>query len=328
MHTSITKNKIAAIVVFGFFFLFVVFASMLVNKYRHTSNAKASSFCQCTDPEVCYPDGCSRKPKTNDNQFDEGRYDSVCSQFDPGYRISDELLVHFCSSRQPDCCFDIYKYKDTRLCCFQERWTCHPSLCAGASGSSGCGKYWSLPGDWSTYGCVKSQGGQTVPAWGLPQGLPIGNPTNPPITQPTNTQAPPPPTNTIIPTNPSIQPPSVTNTPSVQIPATQYPTNTQVTPTTYTPSQLTETPSPTYFVNPTIAAIPTPTTKPKTAKEIASNFINPNNINVLNEYTKKPLNAPIEGYEALRNIDRSLESFVNIYIMKVKIFLISINPLK
>ena len=210
--------------------LFVLSATVIIAISQFTSeqanlfttSSKAAETvpeCKCTDSDVCYPDGCSRKPKTSNNTFDEARYDAVCKQFDPGYRMPDRLIQFYCSQHQPDCCFDIYRYKDDRLCCFQERWTCHPSLCEGASGNGDCGKYWGLPGGWDAYGCVKKDSnGNKVPYWGLPPGLPGAS-------QPTSTPVPP--TSTPRPTTP---PPTATPRPSTTAPtATTKPS--QITPT-------------------------------------------------------------------------------------------------
>ena len=79
------------------------------------------------------------------------------------------LFSIIAQSNNPSCCEDIYKYKDDRLCCFQERWTCHPSLCEGATGNGDCGKYWHLPPEFpNQYGCVK------LGANGQPEGR-LGN---------------------------------------------------------------------------------------------------------------------------------------------------------
>ena len=216
---------------------------------RNTTAAEASEVCKCTDDDVCYPDGCSRKPKSDNNTFDEARYDDVCKQFDPGYRMPEPLFQHYCAVRQPDCCFDIYKYKESRLCCWQERYVCHPSLCEGSSGGDGCGKYWGVPrDDWNDYGCVKRDSNnrdEIIPKYGVAPGLPGGGGgTNPtatpqPTSIPQNTATPQPATATATPapnqqtTSTPVPNPTQTNNNS-QSGITRFP----IVPPTATPTRI------------------------------------------------------------------------------------------
>ena len=327
MRVHESRKKIIVIVFFGIVSIAAVTTGLLIQNNRNVSSSQASSICNCTDENVCYPSGCSRKPKTEDNRFDEARYDSVCKQFDPGYRMSDERIEFYCSQQQPDCCFDIYRYKDDRLCCFQERWTCHPSLCEGAGGNGDCGKYWSLPRDWNAYGCVKKGAdGSKIPAWGLPPGLPGTAPTSTPpptaTTQPTATP-------TTVPQATATPRPANTSTPSpsptvlISPNATQGPTVTTVAQSTSAP----QAPSPTAQ---TQAQQPTPTTvqsqntdtvlppfelpkfvPPKIAiKDIAK----PENIEKVNEVTDPPLTAIKDTFITVQRYDQRLEIFVERYV--------------
>jgi len=311
-------KKMIVVMLFGILSAGIFATGSFVQQQRNTSNTNASSICNCTDSNVCYPDGCSRKPKTSNNQYEESRYDSVCKQFDLGYRVPDSILIPFCSQRQPDCCFDVYKYKESRLCCWQERYSCHPSLCEGSSGGAGCGQYWSLYKG-GAYGCVvPGANGEAVPAWGLPPGLPG-------TSQPTNTPQP------IIPTN---------------TPATQQPTNTPMPTSTVPPNQPTSTPAPTnspiptnqqptnaaniqpsYNPQPTNPPLPTntpyifPTIEIKSPKELAREFINPESIQKLERNTEKVFNAPKEGLNTIKEADQKLERTAYSWIVRVRIFI-------
>lgn len=306
------------------------FSSTFLNKNQsRTTAARADSVCKCTDDNVCYPDGCSRKPKTSNNTFSEDRYDSVCKQFDPGYRMPDSLIQHFCSVRQPDCCFDIYRYKDSRLCCFQERWTCHPSLCKGSSGGDGCGKYWGLPGGWDAYGCVKKgPDGDKIPYWGLPPGLPNGTvPTSTPTNNPTSQ----PPTATPT-TGSNNTNPTATNTPQPtgnnggnNSGVTNYP----IVPPTVTPTRVvsqngsnslnlpTSAPTTSNGNNNDDVALPNidiPDIAFKPPNQVLKDTVTTQNIEKLNQVTDPPLNVAQNTFIAIKTYDQQIENSVESWI--------------
>ncbi len=356
MSTKRHVKEIGLLVLFLVISLAVISAGILIQNNQNTTRTEASSYCKCDDNDKCYPDGCSRKPKTDDNTFSESRYDNVCgdSSLDPGYRMPDGLIQHFCSEQQPSCCFDIYKYKDDRLCCFQERWTCHPSLCEGASGNGDCGKYWHLPNNgWKAYGCVKEgSDGDEIPYWGLPPGLPGGsghqaqNPTNTP------------------------QPPTATRIPS----PTERPQNTQNTPVPTQPSNnggrpsgITHIPvsSPTP-IRPTQKADPSPSnldtqgngnsgfqvdTAPNqhAQNQQSANTNNPNQVNIpqieftspqqilkeavtvetiaqIDRVTEKPLGIAKDTFVTVKTYDQKLESMVESWIFKIRIQIQKLLP--
>ncbi len=349
---------LAAIVIFSI----SQFTSEQANFFTTSSKAAETvPECRCTDDDVCYPDGCSRKPKTSNNTFDEARYDAVCKQFDPGYRMPDRLIQFYCSVHQPDCCFDIYKYKDSRLCCWQERYICHPSLCEGSSGGDGCGKYWGLPGGWDSYGCVqRGSDGEKEPVWGLPPGLPAGSqPTNTPV-PPTNT--PRPPTSTPRPTTTSptatTRPsqPTATLRPNQPTPTTKPGTTNQPTvppgqPTnTISPANpnTTSTPAPTWTITPNNPYDPQPTesspfslpffgrkepvnpsdpqqvSEPieiKSPKELAREVVNPESVQKLDQATEKPLTKAKEGFDTVKKYDQKLESYFEGWIFRIRVWM-------
>ncbi len=218
------------IILISFLTLMVIFVTSRKNQATIISRAQSNipAKCNCTDPTMCSPDGCSRVPKSSSNTFDEDRYDNVCNKFDPGYRMPDAIIQYYCSVQQPSCCEDIYKYKDDRLCCFQERWTCHPSLCEGATGNGDCGKYWHLPPEFpNQYGCVKlGANGQPEGVWGTPPGLP-GNQVKPTNTPRANRPTPTPTRRPTIATPTKIPTPTMPN----QVPTGTWPTRTIQTPT-------------------------------------------------------------------------------------------------
>jgi hypothetical protein len=210
--------------------------------------------CSCNDSSKCYSDGCSRKPKTAQNTFDEGRYDSVCAGNPPFTFPGGVSDKYFCSEHQPDCCFDLKKYHDNRLCCWQERFYCHPSLCNGTSNQ--CGWYW----DWHSqyagyqYACVMENSPTDLPpAWPLPPNL--GG-----VTQPSPTKAP-----TAVPTQ------------------RPQPTTILQQPTTYH----SPTPAPTTVVgttNPQATHTPIPTSPPANTTPMTINGNNPYQINSPTSY--------------------------------------------
>lgn len=227
------------------------------------TEAAAPSDCRCDNSDVCYPDGCSRKPKTSSNTFDDTRYDNVCSQYDLGYPPSESVFRYLCGERQPDCCFDVYNYKESRFCCWQERYLCHPSLCEGSSGGSGCGWWWGPGYDSRTgkylsetpegYGCVIGDHNNLQAKYGIPPNLPNAATATPRPATPTRTPTQRPPTNT--PTRPASNPTATPTTPPGVPTNTPVPGNPTATPTTR-PGVPTNTPPP--GVNPTS----TPTTPP------------------------------------------------------------------
>ncbi len=351
-----TKRHVKEILLLSIFLvasISVVSTGVLIQNNQNTTNTEASSYCKCDNNDVCYPDGCSRKPKSDNNTFDEGRYNQVCndSKYDPGYRMSDGLIQHFCSEQQPSCCFDIYKYKDDRLCCFQERWTCHPSLCEGASGNGDCGKYWGLPNDWDAYGCVKKDSnGDKVPYWGLPPGLPNGN-----QSQPTST--PQPPTATKIPT-PTIQPQNPQNTP---IP-TQINNNGQSNTSGITnipvasPTRITAEPTQSGdsfafdFQNDTNTdnnensntnqsdqqnqpstnnnsiSLHMPQIELKSPKQILHEVITVETVEKVNQITDPPLSAAKTTFVTVKSYDQKLESTVESWLFKIRVVIQKILP--
>jgi|GEM_PF-3595528 len=289
---------------------------------KRAVSTQASSLCKCDNADKCYPDGCSRKPKTEQNTYIEARYDNVCgdSSIDPGYRMSDALILNFCSQQQPACCFDVYKYKDSRLCCWQERYACHPSLCEGSSGGEGCGWYWYLHGITGPYGCVTSDAnGQPQPMWGLPPGLPNSQ-------QPTNTPAPIIPTNTVAPAATITPNPQSTNKPtSAPVIPTQAAGQPTIIPTSVQVTQ--NNPQPTIGMVLEPSATPRLTLPPieiKTPQEIAHEIINPESVSKLSEKTDKPLNAVKNGFNNMKQYDQKLESIINEYIFQLRIKLLEL----
>ncbi|MBP9691379.1 hypothetical protein KBD81_04845 [Candidatus Woesebacteria bacterium] len=320
--------RLIGMVVFSLLFVIVSiamsrFTSNQANRLTTSSQASSSipAECKCTDPTMCSPDGCSRVPKSPSNTFDEGRYDNVCNQFDPGYRMPDSIIQYYCSVQQPSCCEDIYRYKDDRLCCFQERWSCHPSFCEGVTqGNGDCGKYWHIERqDWNTYGCVqRGANGQIEGMWGLPPGLPGGSqPTNTPAPQPTAPQ----PTNT----RPPQQPTTANQQPTATIQPTRYnPAPTSASqPTTFI-QPTTDYQLPTTYVTQT-TALPTPVPiEFKSPKELAQEVINPESVTKLSTATEKPLNAPKKIFTTIENIDSSIEAQVDKWTFETRIFFLNL----
>ncbi|QQS44509.1 hypothetical protein IPM65_02835 [Candidatus Roizmanbacteria bacterium] len=86
-------------------FIIAVIISISVSQYTSergklfTTASKASESveeCTCDDQDICYPDGCTRKPKTPQNTYDDDRYSYVCDQnkprWPPNNRVSTLLL--------------------------------------------------------------------------------------------------------------------------------------------------------------------------------------------------------------------------------------------
>jgi len=307
-----TYKKFTAIIMLSSLSLIVLGTSLFVQKQKNISSTQAASNtpakCSCTDPNYCYPDGCSGKVITSDNRFDDGRYKKACSSIDFGWPPDIEVQKYFCSIKQPDSCFDVYTYKDDRLACFIERWFCHPSLCEGSSGKGDCGKYWRLPDGWTSYGCVKGPDNDHLsPIWeNLPPNLPNGQ-----AQQPTATPIPPtqPPTNP-----PTAVPTSKPNEPTY----TPAPTSAQNNPTP-TASALRPTIIPTQSNAPAIILTPTstpikfqaPNVKFDYPKEIAKRVINPENISFLNSKTEKALKLPSDIFDSIIALDNQLENYAN-----------------
>jgi len=328
MRVHESRKKIIVIVFFGIVSVAAVSTGLLIQSNRNISSSQADSVCKCTDDDVCYPDGCSRKPKTSDNRFDEERYDSVCRQFDPGYRMPEPLFVHYCSVHQPDCCADILTYGDSRLCCWQERYVCHPSFCEGSSGGDGCGKYWDVPrDDMNDYGCVKRDSNDRdniIPKYGIAPNVPGDQPTNTPIptatTQPTATPRPqatatPRPGNTATPTPSPTLPPNATQGPTVTTGAQSTGTQQAPSPTTQTQAQQ---PAPTssqqsQYNNDTVLP---PFELPKFAppKIAIKDIAKPENIEKVNKATDQPLTAVKDTFIAVKRYDEKLEIFVERYV--------------
>jgi len=281
-----------------------------------TSNIPAK--CNCTNPNDCYPDGCSGKPKTLDNKLDSDRYDRVCKKLDFGWPPTLEVQNYFCSIRQPDSCFDIYKYKDDRYACFMERWFCHPSLCEGAGGNGDCGKYWHLPNGWTSYGCVKGpDNDHLTPIWGpLPPNLPgEQQPTNTPVVATntpmplvaTNTPVPPQPTHTNVPNAPTNTPPP-TNTPIPNMP-TQQPVAQQ--PPTAQP----------IGINPQTTNVPQ---KPQQINLLPP-FPNKQDIvRSLDVTTAKPLAVVNTSYNEVISVDKQIEALAESWIFRARIALLKL----
>ncbi|MDP4011314.1 MAG: hypothetical protein Q8P72_03750 [Candidatus Roizmanbacteria bacterium] len=321
-------KKLIIVVVFGLISFSVVGMGSLIQQQKNAQNAQAAgntpAKCNCTDPNNCYPDGCSGKPKTPDNKLDGDRYDQVCKNINFGWPPDLEVQDYFCSIRQPDSCFDVRKYKDDRYACFMERWFCHPSLCEGAGGNGDCGKYWHLPPEFpNAYGCVKlGANGQTVPLWGdLPPNLPGGGgqqPTNTPQPQATATPQPQP-TSTVPPNQPTstVEPNQPTSTPALMyspIPTTRQPTSTTNIEPSYNPP-------PTNPPLPTNTPYIFPTIDVKSPKELAREVINPESIQKLERSTEKVLNTPKEGLNTIKQADQTLERTAHSWIEKARAFI-------
>lgn len=319
MKVHNTYKKLMVIILLVSLSLIVVTTSLLVQNQKNSSKAQAASNtpekCNCNDPNYCYPDGCSGKPMTSDNRYDDDRYKKACGSIDFGWPPDIEVQKYFCSIKQPASCFDVYKYKDDRLACFMERWFCHPSLCAGSSGNGDCGKYWRLPEGFTGYGCVKGPDNNNLSlVWGnLPPNLPNGQAQQPTTTPIIPTQLP-----TEIPTAiPTEKPNQPTSTPaptSSPIPTNQQPTNVA----DIDPSYNSPPPNPPI---PTNTPYKFPTIEIKSPKELAREVINPENIQKLERSTEKVLDAPKEGLDMIKKADQILERTANSWITRIQIFI-------
>lgn len=298
------KNRFIKIIPLFFvvlLFLSFFIISILLRKEKVIFKSKAAdnlpSVCNCTDPDNCYPDGCSGKVINENNTFDDSRYDQVCKNINFGWPPAIDLQKHFCSIRQPDCCADVYKYKDDRFCCFVERWFCHPSLCVGVSGNGDCGKYWNVPDEYKnnpgSYGCIQwTDPNAKTPFWGLPPGLPEG--AQPTVPVPTAIPI-------IYPTSPPPQ---------------------DIPPTEYIPP-----PEPTTFVIPPPQDLPLPQVTPQTDKPLFSlpSFILPTietakiKMNVKNTIIKseKVSQIPSDAASTIIQWDKSFEALIVQYIQSL-----------
>lgn len=247
------KKTDIRLMVFSIIFILAAIISLAVSQFTSerersfTTSSKASESvpeCKCDDQDICYPDGCTRKPKTPQNTYDDDRYTYVCEQNVPKWPPTVEYQRYYCAQHQPDCCADMVAHQDSRFCCFMERWHCHPNYCNLLTGDKrDCGKYWSIPSGWSEYGCViKDSSGNKVPKYGLAPNIPGGNPTATPV-PPTATFTPRPPTATPRPQQP-------TSTPRPEPTSTLRPNQPTPTPTTTRPGQPTSTPRPNQPTNP------------------------------------------------------------------------------
>lgn len=312
-----------SIIAISFLTLMVIFVTSRKNQVTIISQAQSNipAKCNCTDPNICYSDGCSGKPKTPDNKLDSNRYDQVCKNINFGWPPDIEVQKYFCSIKQPDSCFDINKYKDDRYACFMERWFCHPSLCAGAGGKGDCGKYWHLPDGWTSYGCVQGpDNNHLTPVWGnLPPGLPGDQVT------PTNTPRPAVVTPTPLPTRrPTIATPTKIPTPTMpnQVTAGTWPTRTiQIPSPTLQPSQETIPP----VVIPTIpkqtsnSPLPTDIVLPPKVFVIPTFKINfSNKIKAIKESGAETVNAsskildlPTAIFQQILNLDSLLKNKID-----------------
>lgn len=365
MSTKRHVKEILLLSVFLIASISVISTGVLIQQNQNTTNTEASSYCKCDDNDKCYPDGCSRKPKTSDNKFDEGRYDSVCgdSGLDPGYRMSDGLIQHFCSEQQPSCCFDIYKYKDDRLCCFQERWTCHPSLCKGASGNGDCGKYWGLPSGWDAYGCVKKDSnGDKVPYWGLPPGLPgesnstpTSTPKPPTSAPPTATKIPTPtkqtqtPQNTAVPTQPqgnnndgqsntsgltrfpvasptstAIQPTRSGNSFALDFQDDSNNPNSQDNSQNNQPNDTADQNQPASNSNQDNFEMPQIALK--SPKQVLQEAITVERIEQVNKATEKPLSVAKTSFVTIKSYDQKLENTIESWLFKIRVTIQKLLP--
>ncbi len=324
-----SKLQLAGLIVFVLLAAgLVIFTSQttLTTSISTSTQAAANTpaKCNCTDPNNCYPDGCSGKPKTPDNKLDSDRYDQVCKNINFGWPPDIEVQKYFCSIKQPDSCFDVYQYKDDRYACFMERWFCHPSLCEGAGGNGDCGKYWRLPDGWTSYGCVKGpDNNHLTPIWGLPPNLPGGQqPTNPPQATntpiPTNTSIPRQPTNTPVPPNPThtTAPNQPTNTPPpTNTPVPNAPTN---VPTNAAPIAAPSGNQP-IGINP---QEPTVTNEPLNVDIMPDLPSKQEVVASLEKTTAKPLAVVNTSYDVVVSADKQLESFAESWIFKLRIFLL------
>lgn len=219
-----------------FFLIFLVVTSILIgiNSYKTTnllSRAEGINTCRCTDPNKCFPDGCSR---------DNKKAPDVCPENDLGPNMPAEN--NYLCYVPPDCCTAMVAEDNAYRCCWVERGFCRKEQCAKLSGKwARCGWYWD-DHTGEGYGCSRVN----VPPIGVPTNPP--QPTNPPVIVPTD-----------IPVEPTI-PPEITDTP---VPVVINPSPTLYIRPTNPPSYIRPTLPPIIITfQPAPTSLPTPTSPP------------------------------------------------------------------
>lgn len=269
--------------------------------------------CFCDSSSSCYSDGCTRKTIKSDNAIDYG----LCGSAGCGGAYSccyDTNSVdanrYFCT-QQPPCCFDMVARNDPEACCWPERGYCHPFYCNQVSRTEKCGWYWVYHGGASEngYGCTKGTSSENLkPIYGIPAGVPGGQPTQPP---PTSI----PPT-----TQPTVIPPTSIPTPTTVIIPTYaaQPTNPPTRPPIINPTQVPRKPTTSPSLQPTNTELPINIGNGVFQSKI-NNSITDLKINIIKTAiaSKKVLDLPKYAGNKIISLDQQLEIYINNFIRQL-----------